>query len=114
MHEKDTDELFSELKEDEDIHRFLTRNKKEFRLPLHEYLGQILKEKKLERHQVVKDSFQEQRRTHREPSCFPLLLQCILTCPKRKNCFVMPDWECYIRGIHGIPSSYRRYRKVFL
>ena len=59
MHEKDTEELFSELKEDEDIHQFLARNKKEFRLPLHEYLGQILKDKKLERHQVVKDSLLE-------------------------------------------------------
>ena len=59
MHEKDTEELFSELKEDEDIHQFLSRNKKEFRLPLHEYLGQLLKEKKLERHQVVKDSLLE-------------------------------------------------------
>ena len=59
MHEKDTEELFSELKEDEDIHQFLARNKKEFRLPLHEYLGQILKDKKPERHQVVKDSLLE-------------------------------------------------------
>jgi len=59
LHEKDTEELFSELKEDEDIHRFLARNKNEFCLPLHEYLGQILKEKKLERHQVVKDALLE-------------------------------------------------------
>lgn len=59
MHEKDTEELFSELEEDEDIRRFLARNEKEFCLPLHKYLGQILKEKKLERHQVVKDALLE-------------------------------------------------------
>ena len=59
MHEKDTEELFSELKEDEDIHQFLARNKKEFCLPLHEYLGQLLKEKNLEKQQVVRESLLE-------------------------------------------------------
>ncbi len=56
MHEKDTEELFSELKEDEDIRRFLARNEKEFRRPLHEYLEELLREKHLKKLDVIRAS----------------------------------------------------------
>ena len=59
MHEKDTEELFSELREDEDIRDFLSRNEKEFCLPLNEYLGQLLEAKHLEKRQVVRESLLE-------------------------------------------------------
>ena len=56
IHEKDTEELFSELKEDEDIRRFLSKNKKEFLLPLHEYLEQLLAKKGLRKMDVIQAS----------------------------------------------------------
>lgn len=59
MHEKDTEELFSELKEDKDIRQFLSKNRKELLLPLHEYLGQLLEEKGLRKMEVVQASLLE-------------------------------------------------------
>ena len=56
MHEKDTEELFSELKEDEDIRQFLSKNRKEFRLPLREYLEQLLEKKGLRKMDVIQAS----------------------------------------------------------
>ena len=46
MHEKDTEELFSQLKEDEDISRFLRENRDEMARPIHEYLENLLADKK--------------------------------------------------------------------
>lgn len=54
MHEKDTGELFSELREDEDIRGFLARNKGEFVRPLHEYLEELLREKHLKKLEVIR------------------------------------------------------------
>ncbi len=59
MHEKDTEELFSELKEDGDIRQFLSRNEKELLLPLHEYLEQMLEEKGLKKADVIQASMLE-------------------------------------------------------
>ena len=56
MQEKDTDELFSELKEDEDIRCFLSRNQKEFLPPLHEYLDGLLTKKHLKKMDVIRRS----------------------------------------------------------
>ena len=55
-HEKDTEELLSELKEDEDIRQFLSKNQKEFLLPLHEYLEHLLVEKGLKKADVIQAS----------------------------------------------------------
>ena len=56
MHEKDTEELFSELEEDADIEGFLSRNQGEFRMPLHEYLGELLRKKRLRKLDVLRES----------------------------------------------------------
>ena len=56
MHEKDTEKLFSELKEDEDIRRFLSKNQNELLLPLHEYLEQLLEKKGLKKMKVIQSS----------------------------------------------------------
>ena len=56
MYEKNTDELFSELKNDEDIKNFMEQNKNEFLIPPHEYLNNLLEQKKLSKHEVIKAS----------------------------------------------------------
>lgn len=56
MHEKDTEELLAEIREDEDMERFLSRNSAEFRQPLSEYLSQIMEQKNLNRTKVIRDS----------------------------------------------------------
>ena len=56
MHEKNTDELFSELKNDDDIQKFLTQNQNEFIIPPHEYLNQLLESKNLNKNDVIRDS----------------------------------------------------------
>ena len=56
MHEKDTDELFSELEEDTDIRRFLSQNKKEFLRPLHEFLGELLQQKHMKKTDVIREA----------------------------------------------------------
>lgn len=53
MFEKDTDELFEELKIQPDVEQFLAENQTEFTVPLHEYLNKILQEKKLSKKDVV-------------------------------------------------------------
>ncbi|MBR1397347.1 MAG: DNA-binding protein [Selenomonadaceae bacterium] len=53
---KDTDELFVELKEDTNITSYLSRNKSEFMVPLHEHLTNLLMEKKLVKKEVIKKS----------------------------------------------------------
>lgn len=53
---KDTGELFVELKEDTNITSYLSRNKSEFMVPLHEYLTNLLVEKKLVKKEVIKKS----------------------------------------------------------
>ena len=56
LHEKDTDELFSELKEDADIRQFLSENEQEFKRPLHVYLEELLKERQLRKQDVIRDA----------------------------------------------------------
>lgn len=56
MHKKDTEELFAEIREDEDMKRFLSENRKEFRQPLSEYLNQIMEQKQLCRTDVIRNS----------------------------------------------------------
>ena len=53
MNRKDTNSLFAELKRDRKIEEFLSENKDEFLVPLSEYLEQLLKEKNLERTEVI-------------------------------------------------------------
>lgn len=45
MHEKDTDELFGELKIKSDVENFIVANQNEFKIPLHEYLNELLQKK---------------------------------------------------------------------
>ena len=47
MHEKNTDELFNDLKDDPDLENFLANNQQEFSEPLHKYLTKLRKEKNL-------------------------------------------------------------------
>ena len=56
MKEKDTEELFSELKEDGDIKAFLHRNKDELLPPVSEYLRRLMQEKDLRLSDVIKAS----------------------------------------------------------
>ena len=56
MHEKDTEELLAEIREDADMERFLADNRKEFRQPLSEYLNRIMEQKQLCRTDVIRDS----------------------------------------------------------
>lgn len=53
---KSTGDLFVELKEEDNLKNYLTRNRKEFLLPLNEYLTNLLSEKKLELKDIVKNS----------------------------------------------------------
>ena len=55
-HDKDTDELFVELREDSDIKNYLRRNRDEFILPLSEYLENLLAEKNLTKQAVIEKS----------------------------------------------------------
>lgn len=54
MKEKDTEELFSELKEDGDIKAFLHRNKDELLPPVSEYLRGLMNAKGLRTSKVIK------------------------------------------------------------
>ena len=54
--DKHTEDLFAELKNDNDIKDYLTRNGKEFLPPLHEYLADILREKGRGKRDVIKSS----------------------------------------------------------
>lgn len=53
MNRKDTDSLFAELKRDRKIEEFLSENRDEFLVPLSEYLERLLKEKNLEKTEVI-------------------------------------------------------------
>ena len=53
MNKKDTDSLFAELKRDRKIEEFLSKNKDEFLVPLSEFLEHLLKEKNLEKTEVI-------------------------------------------------------------
>lgn len=55
MFDKDTTELFHELKKDSDIENFLDSNQSEMKIPLHEYLNQLLRQKNLEKSKIVKN-----------------------------------------------------------
>ena len=55
-YDKDTDELFVELHEDNDIKNYLRRNRDEFVLPLNEYLENLLAEKNLTKQAVIEKS----------------------------------------------------------
>ena len=54
MREKDTGQLFSELKEDADIKAFLSRNKDELLPPVGEYLRELMKSKGLRSSEVIR------------------------------------------------------------
>ena len=56
MREKDTEQLFSELKEDADVKAFLARNKDELLPPVSEYLRGLLQEKGLRLSEIIKAS----------------------------------------------------------
>ena len=56
LHDKDTDKLFSELKTDKDIEKFLSSNREEFTISLSEYLSKLLESKNLSKAEVVRDS----------------------------------------------------------
>ena len=47
MYDKNTDELFNNIKEDADVKQFLNENQREFSKPFHEYLSALLAEKNL-------------------------------------------------------------------
>lgn len=65
MHEKDTDELFGELKIKSDVENFIVANQNEFKIPLHEYLNELLQKKNLTKKEVVKEiSFDEKHCYH--------------------------------------------------
>lgn len=54
MFEKDTEQLFEELKIEPDVENFIAANQTEFTKPLHEYLNQLLQEKNLSKAEIVK------------------------------------------------------------
>lgn len=53
MHEKDTDDLFEELKILPDAKNFIKQNQNEFKLQFNEYLTKLLDEKLLQKSEVV-------------------------------------------------------------
>ena len=55
-YDKDTDELFVELCEDNDIKNYLRRNRAEFVQPLSEYLANLLAQKQLSKQAVIERS----------------------------------------------------------
>ena len=56
MHEKDTEELLAEIREDEDMERFLSKNRGELCEPLSEYLHRIMEKKGLCKAEVIRSS----------------------------------------------------------
>lgn len=56
-HEKSTDELMNEIKQTNEIKKFIEKNEAEFTdKPLHEMLNDIITEKKLKKSEVIKGS----------------------------------------------------------
>ena len=55
-YDKNTDELFVELREDNDIKNYLQRNRDEFVRPLSEYLENLLAQKHLSKQAVIEKS----------------------------------------------------------
>ena len=55
-YDKNTDQLFVELREDNDIKNYLQRNRDEFVLPLSEYLENLLAQKHLSKQAVIEKS----------------------------------------------------------
>ena len=55
-YDKDTDQLFVELREDNNIKNYLRRNRDEFVVPLSEYLENLLAEKHLSKQAVIEKS----------------------------------------------------------
>lgn len=55
MFEKNTEELFNGLKDDPDVENFLANNQQEFSKPFHEYLNNLLEEKKLSKKYLCKE-----------------------------------------------------------
>ena len=55
-YDKNTDQLFVELREDNDIKNYLQRNRDEFVLPLSEYLESLLAQKHLSKQAVIEKS----------------------------------------------------------
>lgn len=55
-YDKDTDELFVELREDNNIKNYLRRNRAEFVQPLSEYLANLLAQKQLSKQAVIERS----------------------------------------------------------
>lgn len=56
-HEKSTDELLNEIKQTNEIKKFIEKNSTEFTdKPLHEMLNDIITEKKLKKSEVIKGS----------------------------------------------------------
>lgn len=53
MHEKNTEELVEELKISPDIITFQNQNQNEFKIPLYQYLSNLLEEKNLSRSDLV-------------------------------------------------------------
>ena len=53
MFEKDTDQLFDELKIEKDVENFLVANQSEFTKPLHEFLNQLLQKKNLSKTEII-------------------------------------------------------------
>ena len=53
MYEKDTDQLFDELKISSDVENFIANNQEEFTLPLHNYLQKLLQEKNLSKSDII-------------------------------------------------------------
>ena len=56
MSDKDTEDLFAELKDDNDIKAYLARNAEEFLPPLTDYLADLLQEKGRDKKEVIKAS----------------------------------------------------------
>lgn len=55
-YDKDTNDLFIELSEDNDVKNYLRRNREEFVRPLSEYLGSLLAQKNLSKQAVIEKS----------------------------------------------------------
>jgi len=55
MFDKDTDQLFHELKIQSDVENFIANNQDEFTKPLHEYLNQLLQDKNLSKSEIIQN-----------------------------------------------------------
>ena len=53
MFDKDTDQLFQELKIEPDVESFIANNQDQFTLPLHEYLNELLHKKNLSKSDII-------------------------------------------------------------